>query len=463
MFYRLKNDYILRGWKLLPSCVINRDTMDYKFLPIKKFSVLKLCNGQNELFDDEQRKILEELLSEGYIEEKNTPSPLEDVQKYKFYDNRFMYSAHWSITGKCNCKCRHCYMSAPQHKVEEFTYKQCLDIISQMEQCGVQKITLTGGEPLVRNDFWEIVDALTAANIKIDKIYSNGMLINEKFLSELEKRNLKPDFQISFDGVNGCHDYLRGIEGAEKLTLRAIKLLSEKNLNLNCAYGLHRGNLEVLRDTVKKLGYLGVKVLRVAPISAFGEAFGMKNQILTAEEAFNFCLNYIPQYIADGAPIQLGLMGVFGGISTNEYAIPFAKAYEDTNCDKNCVCGLARTSIHIDFEGFMMPCAPMSYNKNYKKLFSTIFDKKLRDLLNDNDYISIINARLGDYFKKNPQCAACEYKNRCSSGCRGLALSENANGDFLAVDNWTCKFFKGGFYDKVLAIGEKLNLKYIGA
>ena len=68
MFYKLKSDYMLRGWKLLPTGVINRETRDFKFLPTKKFAVLKLCNGQNEIFDDEQRKILEELLSDGFIE-----------------------------------------------------------------------------------------------------------------------------------------------------------------------------------------------------------------------------------------------------------------------------------------------------------------------------------------------------------------------------------------------------------
>ena len=123
MFYKLKSDYMLRGWKLLPTGVINRRTRQFKFLSRKKFDVLNMCTGlldsENFLFNDEQRKIMEELRAEGYVEANDTSSPLEDGQAYKFYDNRFMHNAHWSITGKCNCKCRHCYMSAPQHKVED--------------------------------------------------------------------------------------------------------------------------------------------------------------------------------------------------------------------------------------------------------------------------------------------------------------------------------------------------------
>ena len=170
MYYKLKRDYMLRGWKLLPTGVINRETRDFKFLPLEKYKVLILCNGQNDsesaIFNDEQRKIMEDLRADGYVEINEMPSPLEYVQEYKFYDNRFMKSVHWAITGKCNCKCRHCYMSAPQHKVEEFTHEQCMDIIAQMAACGVQTITLTGGEALIRKDFWEIIDALTTADIK---------------------------------------------------------------------------------------------------------------------------------------------------------------------------------------------------------------------------------------------------------------------------------------------------------
>ena len=467
MYYKLKKDYMLRGWKLLPTGVINRETRDFKFMSSKKFAVLTLCTGlldsDSMLFDDAQRKIMEELRADGYVEVLDTPSPMEDVQEYKFYDNRFMKSAHWSITGKCNCKCRHCYMSAPQHKVEEFTHAQCMDIIAQLSACGIQNISLTGGEALVRKDFWEIVDALTDADIKIEMIYSNGLLINEKFCAELEKRNLRPTFQISFDGVDGCHDWIRGVEGAEKFAIRAIKLLHKKNLPVVCAYGLHKGNIHALRDTVKTLAGLGVQNLRVASIAEDGEALGMSDKILSTEEAYNALIDYIPQYIADGAPMPVILMGIFYGINTAEYKIPMANIPEGVNIDKMCICGQVRNSIHIDFNGFVMPCPPMGLNDAGKKHFSPIFDKPLKELLNEGAYMDFINTRFADYFKENPTCAACDYKNRCAGGCRGRAMAGNGDGNLLGLDKRTCTFFKGGYYDRVGEVAEKLNLKRLGA
>ena len=354
-------------------------------------------------------------------------------------------------------------MSAPQHKVEEFTHEQCMDIIAQMAACGIQTVSLTGGEALIRKDFWEIIDALTAADIKITAILTNGLLINEKFLVELEKRNLRPEFQISFDGTGGWHDWIRGVDGAERLAIRAIKLLREKNLPVKCAFGVHKGNAPYLRETVNKLAGLGVYYMGIMPISDRGEASGMIDKILSTEELFNLYLEYIPEYIEDGAPMRLHLGAFFEGINATKYHIPFVKSSEGVNIDKNCVCGAVRNSVHIDFNGFVMPCPPMGVNDNSIKHFSLIFDKPLNELLSDGAYMDFINTRMDDYFKANPTCAACEYKNRCSSGCRGNAMEDNGDGDLLGVDKVTCTFFKGGYYDRVIELADKLNLKRVGA
>ena len=108
-----------------------------------------------------------------------------------------------------------------------------------------------------------------------------------------------------------------------------------------------------------------------------------------------------------------------------------------------------------------MPCPQMGFNDASKKYFSPIFDKPLKELLNDGDYMNFIDLRLGDYFKKNPTCAACEYKNRCASGCPANSIADS--GELLGIDKKTCKFFKEGYYDRVVAIAEKLNLKRLGA
>ena len=97
-----------------------------------------------------------------------------------------------------------------------------MDIIEQMSDCGIMNVTLTGGEPLVRRDFWDIVDGLLKHGIGITQIYSNGKLANEKLLDGLIERGIQPEFNMSYDGDEGWHDWMRGIPDAGKIVLDAF-------------------------------------------------------------------------------------------------------------------------------------------------------------------------------------------------------------------------------------------------
>ena len=117
--------------------------------------------------------------------------------------NRFVRTAHWSITGKCNYRCRHCYMSAPDAKLGEIDHDTMMDLARQIADCGILEVSLTGGEPLVRRDFMELVDALLSYRIRIAQIYTNGKLVDEKLLDQLEERGIRPEFNMSYDGTQG--------------------------------------------------------------------------------------------------------------------------------------------------------------------------------------------------------------------------------------------------------------------
>lgn len=65
-------------------------------------------------------------------------------------------------------------------------------------------------------------------------------------------------FDISFDGVDGRHDWLRGVEGAEEATVRALRLCRDYGFPVGIQYVLHRGNVSVLRESMRLLGELGV-------------------------------------------------------------------------------------------------------------------------------------------------------------------------------------------------------------
>ena len=450
MYYKLKDEFRLRGWELLPTGIVRRLSGDVGFLPPAVYRALQKACGSlpvgSVLFSAEERKMLAELCEAGILEKSEVPAPLSDAQKYRAYPNRFLYSVHWAITGNCNCRCRHCYMSAPTGKIGEPSLDDCLDVVRQMEAAGVRTVSLTGGEALLRRDFFAIVDALIDADILIVTVMSNGLLVNEKTLDEFERRGLRPEFNMSFDGV-GCHDWLRGVPGAEQAVLRAFSLCRERGFPTGAEYCLHKGNLSALRESVKLLGELGCQTLKVNRLNVEGEALGIADYAITRDEEFQTYLDYIPQFYEDGAPLSLMLSGFFHGDGTEDFAIPFVRNEEGEDCSDYCLCGHARNYMYITAEGAMVPCIPMGSAEGGRCHFPNIRETSLADALRDSYYMGFIDTRLRDYFAHNPGCAVCAYRNRCAGGCRGRVAGNKD--DLLARDEDACAFFRQGWYDRV--------------
>lgn len=71
-------------------------------------------------------------------------------------------------------------MSAPDVNAHQISHEEAMNIINQLSECVVTAVQLTGGEPLIRDDFLAVIDALTERGIIVQQIYSNGALVNKK-------------------------------------------------------------------------------------------------------------------------------------------------------------------------------------------------------------------------------------------------------------------------------------------
>ena len=224
MYYRLRDDLWLRGWNLLSFALYDTKVHKASFFNKDVFSIMCLCDGEHDINIDElsssEKRQLNDLINKNVVEKLDHPLELNDNQKYIKFSSRYMASAQWSITGKCNYKCRHCFMSATDVKACELSLADIKKIINELVECGIYNVSLTGGEPLVRGDFFEVLDALVDANINVEGIYTNGKLVDRRLLDELESRNMKPTFHMSYDGKD-WHDWIRGIPGAEKYAIDA--------------------------------------------------------------------------------------------------------------------------------------------------------------------------------------------------------------------------------------------------
>jgi radical SAM protein with 4Fe4S-binding SPASM domain len=376
-------------------------------------------------------------------------------QEYVFYENRYLKMVFWSLTGHCNYRCRHCYMSAPHAVYPQPTTEQCLDVVDQIAACGIRRVGVTGGEPLVRRDFLQIVDHMLEKGIQLVTIMTNGALVDEKLLDELAARNCRPEFHMSFDGPEHWHDWLRGVDGAYGSVRRALTRCHERGFTTGCGVVLHKGNVGMLRDIVNELGSLGVSFVKVNRLSCVGEGTTLTDYAITAEEEYDTYLEYLPHYIEDGMPVPILMLSEVFTANQGKFSIGAVRHQEDKDCSSKPICAAARNTMYLGPDGRILPCIPMAEQDSTSEVFPTIADMTLAEALSDSFYMEFISTTLGAYLRHNPECAACAFKNRCGGGCRGHAVVANGGSDLLGIDPSTCLLFKGGYYDRVLEFIER--------
>lgn len=457
MYYRLKADYMLRGWDKMTCVLVKRPENKIKILSEELFKILLLCDGETyltkELLDYVRNKEFAKLEEEGIVKRCECPDPIEKDQKYHYYNNRYVERVFWSITGKCNFHCRHCFMDAPNEKLGELTTQEAIDLIDQMAECGVLRVDITGGEPFVRKDFWKLIDHILSHKIVIGKIYTNGWLLTENVLEEFENRKIRPSISVSFDGI-GWHDWMRGIKGAEKRVLHALNLCRERGFVTDVEMCIHRGNKNTLSQTIETLCNVGVSNLKVSNVAQTNLwKQHSDGKALTNEEYIEAMIRYIPQYFRDGAPIDVTLCYVIILNRNKQYRI-IAESYDGTEgCLNHYICSGARGACYITPDGRLLPCMPMTActeQENFPKIQSS----SLKKGLSHSFYVEFVNRRIKDLFEQNTECGNCTYRYRCGGGCRASALFEG-NGDLMGCDRIMCMLWKKGYVEKIRKVTEE--------
>ncbi len=446
--YILTPWWSLRGWKLLPYAIQHLSYPHTEFFREDVFRLLEACDGRTEVrwdgLDDRQRARYDHWEQNGFIRRCGPDESLRPEQEYRFYPVRFKESVQWSITGRCNFRCRHCFMSAPHAAQGEPSWDQLMAMLDAFERCGIKVMNLTGGEPMVRADFWELVDEILRRGMCVSTIYSNGLLVTDEFLDGLEARGLQPAIQFSFDGV-GWHDWMRGVPGAERIVVDAMRRCRERGVPTTASMVICRESVGTIRESVNLLASLGCRMLKVGNASPQGEWLDQPEHYLTQEETYEAFLEYIPRFFEDGAPITLGLEGFFTyDRQRGEIGSPQEKRVDEGNFARALMCGHVRREMYVSPKGNVLPCMSMVGGPIEEK-FPNMLEVPLEQILDDGSlYMDITNLRVSDFMAHNPDCAACEWRTQCCGGCRAVAVRDGST-NYLAKDMITCEYYRGGW------------------
>ena len=451
-YFILRPNFRLRGWQGIDVSVLDQNRGCLAHLTDLEQTAAMICNGKidvnNFAITPSLKKAVLKLVSRGIAEPCTFGTELTEIQKMRRYNMPYRATAKWAITGRCNMKCKHCFLSAPDAKFGEMSYEDCMKLIDQMAECGISRIGLTGGEPLLRPDFFKIVDALTAKDIQVVGIATNGLLVNERFIGELEDRGLKPKVFMSYDGTDGWHDWLRGIDGAEKMLLSKFELLAKHDFYTGSAMTIHKLNKGVIRDSVNLLASVGVKHGVCNGMTNFGEweKYGQDCNI-SAKELYDTFFEYLPHFYEDGCPVRIVMNRFFSTYRPKEpdyYVMPV----NQYKCGDDPVCVPTHNVVYITADGYATPClyvasqeAPCVQLPNVKA--------GLSEAMTHPNYINMVDISCGKYFEHNPACKACKYSSLCMGGCRAHALESNPT-DYLSKDEVSCMFFHENYHNRIL-------------
>jgi radical SAM protein with 4Fe4S-binding SPASM domain len=139
------------------------------------------------------------------------------------------------ITGRCNLRCRHCFLGEPA--AAELGLKDLLNLAEQFANLQGLRLIISGGEPLLHRQFREINSRIRDFPFRTI-LLSNGTLIDGETAGALNFHEV----QVSIDGLEGSHDLIRG-EDSHRKALAGLRHLAEAGVDISVATMVHRANL----------------------------------------------------------------------------------------------------------------------------------------------------------------------------------------------------------------------------
>ena len=160
----------------------------------------------------------------------------------------------WSMTRTCNLRCIHCYTDSENKKYDgELTTEEAKSMIDDLTEYQIPALLFSGGEPLIRKDFFELAQYARKKGLRI-VISTNATLIDEDTAKKLKETGFVY-VGASLDGIDEVNDKFRGKDGAFKDAVAGIRNAKNAGLKISLRMTLTKynvNNLEGIFDFVEK-------------------------------------------------------------------------------------------------------------------------------------------------------------------------------------------------------------------
>ncbi len=246
LYLRLHRDAALR--KLEDYFVYHRGRDELYEIDEKAASFLEACNGtkQGSSLTDEW-EFVEYCLEEGILESREKPDEIKnEIRVSPLPSLRYL---ELQLTGRCNLKCRHCYLGVTGKT--DLELETALGIAEEFYSLGGLRLLISGGEPLLYPRLADFLKEISSLKIR-RVLLTNGTLIEKKNIDIIDVEEI----QFSLDGWEDGHDRLRG-KGSFVKTIEGIKTAVDAGKQVSLATMIHGGNLrdfEMMKDFAREIG-----------------------------------------------------------------------------------------------------------------------------------------------------------------------------------------------------------------
>ena len=329
----------------------------------------------------------------------------------------------WEVTRNCNLSCVHCRAAATKGPyLNELDTDASLVLLDQISETGKPVVILTGGEPLMRPDIFEIARYGNQKGLRM-VMAPNGTLITEAAAREMAESGIQR-ISVSLDGATReSHDRFRQVDGAFDGAIRGIAHAKEAGVAFQINTTITQQNLGEVKRIQELAVELGAVAHHIFLLVPTGRGKYIVDQEISAEQ-YEETLNWFYDQ-REKTPLQLKAT-----CAPHYYRILRERARQDGKrvtfkthgldaVTRGCLGGVG--FCFISHTGIVQPCGFLDVpcGDVTKVPFGTIW--------NDSEVFK----SLRDYNKLKGKCGRCEYRKVCG-GCRARAYE--ATGDYLAEE-----------------------------
>ncbi len=338
-------------------------------------------------------------------------------------NSSFDFFIQWHLTEKCNLSCTHCYQTGG--KMDEMTLPEIRETIREiadtlsiwMDTYGINfspSVNLTGGEPFLLNDLFEVIDEFRVRGFEI-YLLTNGTLIDKDRANKLSGLNVQ-GVQVSIEGPREIHDSIRGGNSFSS-SLQGVRHLLDAGLEVTLNVTLSSLNAGYFMELIRLASDLGVQKLGFSRLVPSGRGKAMIKEMLHTSEVKKlyqdiFSANVNGLKLVTGDPVASQLRGHTREEDCGD--IPLG----------GCAAGISGLTILPD--GTLLPCRRLPVPVGNIKRDS------LREIWATSDVLN----ELRDRSRYKGKCGSCKKWAECR-GCRAIAYAYSearGNGDMLAPD-----------------------------